>query len=632
MTTVKVLISYHKPSVLLKDEIMVPIHCGRAHYARKFALGGVPKDEYEWMMENTIGDDSGDNISLEQDFNEAQAIYWAWKNYEKLENPDYIGFMHYRRHFIFKNIKKFPNNHKNVIVSFKRLNDRVLREIGYSSDAVQNIVCNNDVVAVNPLNSNMTVYEYYKNHHIIAELDFCIEAIRRDHPVLYPYAKAFFNQNLNSICNMFIMQKALFFNYCQFFFDIAFKFMKNFDRSNYSVEDSRSFVLERMTGLYLYYLSQQNGLRYTTLPITFIEQPQIIPDYHPAFAKNNIPVVFSSDDKFFKFTATALQSIIDNSNTQNNYDIFIMCKNISCDYKEKLAGLVKGHDNFSIRYASMDDFLDLFEADVNTETTYYRLWIPKIFNNFKKILYLDSDIVAEKDIAELFFTDIGNCLLGAAPDIGVFRIAHRNHELSRFIQKYAIETLKLASLYDYVQAGVLLFNVEAMNRFGFFDECFKFLSKNPKPYYKDQDVINFVCRDSIFRFAVKWNVEWHCVFFPQDAPLNKALPKQFYEAYMDARRDTYILHFSGCSKPWAEPDKPMANVFWKYARRAPFYEVILSDMMISVAAKTKQNTRNPYSNPNHLWLLKKIIGFFKCLRENGLKYTTKLVIKKISKA
>jgi len=625
MPTVKILISYHKPSVLLKDEIMTPIHCGRAHYTGKFARGAVPKNEYEWMVANTIGDDSGDNISLEQDFNEAQAIYWAWKNYDKLGNPDYIGFMHYRRHFIFKDIKKFPNNDKNVIVSFKRLNDRVLQEIGYSPGAVQNIVSSNDFITVNLLNSNMTVYEYYKDHHIISELDFCIDTIRRDHPGLYPYAKAFFNQNFNSICNMFIMKKTLFFDYCQFFFDIAFKFNKSIDRSNHSPEDSRAFVLERMTGFYLYYLSQQNNLKHTTLPITLIESPQIIPDYHPAFADNNIPVVFSSSEKYFRFTAVAIQSIIDNSSAQNNYDIFIMSKNIPNEDKEKLGGMVHGHINISIRYVDIDDFLEdnvYWEKikPVFTEAAYYRLCIPKILKNFNKVLYLDSDLVMERDIAELFSIDIGNYLLGAAPDIGVFRMAYQKHELSHFIQSHTQKTLKLASPYDYVQAGVLLFNVEAMNNSGFFDECCKFLSENPNPHYKARDIINFVCRDKILRFPVNWNLEWHCAAFPQDGPLNKSLPKQFYEAYMDAIKNTYLLHFSGSRKPWTEPDSPLANIFWKYARRVPFYEMILSDMVIFASTRKKQ-----------MWLQKKTMGFFKCIKENGIGYTIKHMAKKISK-
>lgn len=65
-----------------------------------------------------IGDDTGENISNKNDYyNEMTAVYWAWKNYEELGNPDYIGLMHYRRHFIFDenitdvvNVKNFDES------------------------------------------------------------------------------------------------------------------------------------------------------------------------------------------------------------------------------------------------------------------------------------------------------------------------------------------------------------------------------------------------------------------------------------------------------------------------------------------------------------------------------------------
>ena len=58
----------------------------------------MSEKDYQWMLDNMIGDDTGDNISeLNRNFNELTAIYWAWKNYDKLGNPDYIGLAHYRR-------------------------------------------------------------------------------------------------------------------------------------------------------------------------------------------------------------------------------------------------------------------------------------------------------------------------------------------------------------------------------------------------------------------------------------------------------------------------------------------------------------------------------------------------------
>ncbi|EOH7902799.1 DUF4422 domain-containing protein, partial [Campylobacter coli] len=108
--SIKILIGYHKPAVLFKDEILTPIHLGRALATQASKDGEMSKEDFEWMCENMIGDDTGDNISyLNRYFAEFSGLYWAWKNYSRLSNPDYIGFMHYRRHFIFDEKLQKPN-------------------------------------------------------------------------------------------------------------------------------------------------------------------------------------------------------------------------------------------------------------------------------------------------------------------------------------------------------------------------------------------------------------------------------------------------------------------------------------------------------------------------------------------
>ena len=44
------------------------------------------------------------------------------------------------------------------------------------------------------------------------------------------------------------------------------------------------------------------------------------------------------------------------------------------------------------------------EINVN-ENSYFKLSIPIIMKNYKKVLFLDADIIVEKDIAELYNTD-----------------------------------------------------------------------------------------------------------------------------------------------------------------------------------------------------------------------------------
>ena len=101
--SIKIFITYHKPYQLLKSDILIPLHVGRS-VTNLLSKDCQPLNENEcqWMKDNMIGDDTGENIShRNRNYCELTGIYWAWKNYEKIGNPDYIGFMHYRRHFIF---------------------------------------------------------------------------------------------------------------------------------------------------------------------------------------------------------------------------------------------------------------------------------------------------------------------------------------------------------------------------------------------------------------------------------------------------------------------------------------------------------------------------------------------------
>ncbi|EAK5848006.1 DUF4422 domain-containing protein, partial [Campylobacter lari] len=113
---VKILVGYHKPATLIKNEIFTPIHLGRDLATQASKDGEMSQEDFDWMCENMIGDNTGENISyLNRYFCELTGIYWAWKNYDKLGNPDYIGFAHYRR--LLFNDKEYSIN-KNMQFPF----------------------------------------------------------------------------------------------------------------------------------------------------------------------------------------------------------------------------------------------------------------------------------------------------------------------------------------------------------------------------------------------------------------------------------------------------------------------------------------------------------------------------------
>lgn len=98
-TLIKILVSYIKPSFLYKSEILTPIHLGRAVERDISKEGYIEEEDIKWLHENCIGDDDFEgNISYtNRRVGFLTGTYWAWKNYEKLGNPEYFGSFGYRR-------------------------------------------------------------------------------------------------------------------------------------------------------------------------------------------------------------------------------------------------------------------------------------------------------------------------------------------------------------------------------------------------------------------------------------------------------------------------------------------------------------------------------------------------------
>ena len=59
MAKFKILICYHKKAPLFKNEVLVPIHAGRACANEASKDGLLPQEEYEWLCSHMIGDDTG---------------------------------------------------------------------------------------------------------------------------------------------------------------------------------------------------------------------------------------------------------------------------------------------------------------------------------------------------------------------------------------------------------------------------------------------------------------------------------------------------------------------------------------------------------------------------------------------
>ncbi len=259
MTNIKIFISYKDKHELIKSDILTPIQTGRAIAKKSFA--------------GMLGDDTGDNISESNPrYNELSAQYWVWKHQEEVGNPDYIGFMHYRRHFIFDD--NFNTKNKNLwlpgtpvyrIKNFDRECKKNISDENISKMINQGYECY--VMKKNDVNLFENNDLYMKEHYICT-----IPGARRDvwnkfynivktkYPQYQSILDKFTYGHTMHCCNMFIMTKALFERYSEFCFNILSELERQVDYKFFDSTEIRflGYIGEYVLTLFIMILEQEN--------------------------------------------------------------------------------------------------------------------------------------------------------------------------------------------------------------------------------------------------------------------------------------------------------------------------------------------------------------------------------------
>lgn len=280
-----------------------------------------------------------------------------------------------------------------------------------------------------------------------------------------------------------------------------------------------------------------------------------------------IPVVLSSDNNYAAYLGVTIASIVQNARSDCRYKIYILDGGISEWNKSRLISLAAS--NVAIEFFDILAYLknvDLSQFHISAHfalPTYFRFFIPEIFSSYEQVIYLDCDLVAVSDISPLAGIDMGNCLFAAARDLEGIR--QYRHE--KYFTDYCTNILQLKNPEDYLQAGVMVFNIKNCLKENFKERLLQKLAVIGNPMYVDQDILNAECEGKIFFLDSCWNCTWNSS--------EKRSDKNLLKRQAEAVKNMKILHFASNIKPWTFPERPYADFFWKYARQTPFYEELL---------------------------------------------------------
>ena len=281
-------------------------------------------------------------------------------------------------------------------------------------------------------------------------------------------------------------------------------------------------------------------------------------------AKELIPIFFATDDRYVPFLCVALNSLITNSSPKNDYKIHVLIDTLSEENKKILRDMQT--DSVSVDFHSVTARLQgickrLHIRDYYSKATYYRFFIPEMFPEYNRGVYLDCDIVITDDIAKLYHAPLGNNLVAAA-----------HEEVMTDIEVFGVYSEKVLGVprNEYFNAGILTMNLAKMREEKIEEQFASLLGKRTYRVAQDQDYLNVIC----YRKATLLSTNWNKTPMP-NANRNK-IPK--------------IAHYKINFKPWRYDNIPYAELFWKYAENTHFYADLLEQKATYTAEEKLRDT------------------------------------------
>lgn len=558
--SIKILVTYKDRHKVFKSDIITPIQTRRAI-----------ADE---IFEDMIGDDTGENISVKNHkYNELTAQYWAWKNYDKLGNPDYIGFMHHHQHFMFDNIdiSKFSQLYLNQY-EFEYADDEYLQHIS-DKNIIKNLEQCDGIIPkifdVQTLNKK-NVREQFGNvsKQKVEHFDTMITIAKVLRPEYTKEIQEFITGSKQYICNMFVLPKKIFFEYCEFCFPILFEVEKQIEIDETNHFSSRVLGLfgEMLFSIFMLKKLKNNQLNLKELDVSIIKNTYYEEELNPAFSTCKNVIAMGCSNLYAPYLAVYLKSIYDHSVNNERYDIVIFETDISKIAKQKLLEMERPK-NISLRLHNVEYLFSKYQLPISAvnfaRQCYYRLACGIIFKNYKKVLYTDIDLVVNFNINDLFNIDLKGNPIAASIEISLTEsVINKEHKI------YLEENF--GPNITYYNTGVMIIDVEKFNQTATFDELIQVSQK--KTYrWQEQCVINKVFAGKITPLDPEYNFEIYDFIYNNFHPT--------YIKYMKNINNAKIYHFLAMRKVWFYPETLKGDIWWQYARQTPFYEEIIARLI-----------------------------------------------------
>lgn len=309
--------------------------------------------------------------------------------------------------------------------------------------------------------------------------------------------------------------------------------------------------------------------------------------------KNKIHVSYSLDNELIYPTLVSMTSGLENNNNSKNILIYhlLLSHDFDTSNIEIFDSLKESYEVKINYYIIPPIFSNMTTWTKGTDCVYYKILLPLMFPDLKRIIYLDGDTLIRRDILEMYeypFND--NYILG------------HPFYMTYVMDKYGINAT------HYINGGCLLFNIEKIRKEKKDIDLLYFTIKNNTMLrFREQDSINYIFYPKIGFLPLKYGIYMIGDNETFDRLIKRTRsPVNLTEGH-EAVREPSIAHFSCCwPKVWEYKSNNLFDVhticsryrkeFYHYAKKTKYY----SDIYDTLYRKTKPKKDKKEKNEKNI--------------------------------
>lgn len=250
-----------------------------------------------------------------------------------------------------------------------------------------------------------------------------------------------------------------------------------------------------------------------------------------------IPFAMCFDARGCKMAAVTLKSLLDASKNRCDYDVYcIINKDVDKSLQDIIRGIVKGTGSCVNFVLGNHDFDKSLRRNWPI-AMWYRLMLPKLLPNVKRIIYADMDMIFFNDLIDVYELDLGDNVIAA--------VKTRTN--------------------GYFNSGFLLMDLDKIRAEKIYP---KWIKDSIEHDYKnpDQDVLNNTLAGRVLYLPLKYNFQ---------LSHGSRIFKIYSETELDDLKHNLVtLHYSDYMKPWGPcNERPVfSKYWWNVARQTGLFE------------------------------------------------------------